>query len=107
MKDIIDAFLIKMQNKENNLYYLYNGTKINLELTFNEQANDFDKNRKKINIIVNKNEDDDSQIKEIVSKDIICPECKENVLIDINSFHINFHDCTNNLNINNMSLNEY
>ena len=88
MKDIIDAFLIKMQNKENNLYYLYNGTKINLELTFNEQANDFDKNRKKINIIVNKNEDDDSQIKEIVSKDIICPECKENVLIDINSFHI-------------------
>ena len=51
--------------------------------------------------------DINSQIKEIVSKDIICPECKENVLIDINSFHINFHDCTNNLNINNMSLNEY
>ena len=47
MKDIIDAFLIKIHNKENNLYYLYNGTKINFELTFNEQANDFDKNRKK------------------------------------------------------------
>ena len=51
MKDIIDAYLIKIQNKENNLYYLYNGTKINFELTFNEQANDFDKNRKKMNII--------------------------------------------------------
>ena len=60
-----------------------------------------------MNIIVNKSEDDDSQIKEIVSKDIICPEYKENVLIDINSFHINFHDCKNNHNINNISLNEY
>ena len=63
MKDIIDAFLIKMQNKENNLYYLYNGTKINYELTFNEQANDIDKNRMKMNIIVNQNEDDTSEDK--------------------------------------------
>ena len=47
MKDIINNFLIKIENKENNLYYLYNGKKINYELTFNEQANDFDKNRKK------------------------------------------------------------
>ena len=29
MKDIIDKFIIKIQNKENNLYYLYNGTQIN------------------------------------------------------------------------------
>ena len=54
MKDIIDRFLIKLEKKENNLYYLYNGTKINYELTFNEQANDIDKNRKKMNIIVTK-----------------------------------------------------
>ena len=32
MKDIIDRFLIKIKNKENNLYYLYNGSKINFEL---------------------------------------------------------------------------
>ena len=46
MKVIIDRFLIKIKYKENNLYYLYNGTKINYELTFNEQANIIDKNRK-------------------------------------------------------------
>ena len=107
MKDIINRFLIKLEKKENNLYYLYNGTQINYELTFNEQANDIDKNRKKMNIIVTKSEDAQNIIKEIVSKDIICPECKENILIDINNFRINFHDCKNNHNINNISLNEF
>ena len=32
MKDIIDKFLIKIKSKKNNLYYLYNGSKINFEL---------------------------------------------------------------------------
>ena len=59
MKDIINRFLIKLEKKENNLYYLYNGTQIDYELTFNEQANDIDKNRKKMNILVTKNEDDE------------------------------------------------
>ena len=63
MKDIIDKFLTKLENKEQNLYYLYNGTKINYELTFNEQANDIDKNRKKINILVNNNKEDENIIK--------------------------------------------
>ena len=59
MKDIINRFLIKLEKKEKNLYYLYNGTKIIYELRFNEQANDIDKNRKKMNILVTKNEDDE------------------------------------------------
>ena len=107
MRSIIDKFLLKIQNKENNLYYLYNGTKINYELTFNEQANDFDKNRKKMNIIVTKNEEDDNSSKEVISKDVVCPKCKEITLIDINNFQINFHDCKNNHNINKISLIEY
>ena len=106
MKDIINRFLIKLEKKENNLYYLYNGTQIDYELTFNEQANDIDKNRKKMNIIVTKSEDAQNIIKEIVSKDIICPECKENTLIDFENFHAYFHDCKNNHNIN-KALNEF
>ena len=107
MKDIINRFLIKIGKKEDNFYYLYNGSKINKELTFNDQANDLDKNRKKMNIIVNKNEEDKNEIKEIISKDIICPDCKENTLKDINNFRINFHDCKNNHKINDILLNEY
>ena len=90
MKDIIDRFLIKLEKKEKNLYYLYNGTQINYGITFNEQANDIDKNRKKMNIIVTKNEDTQNIIKEIISKDIICPECKGNSLIDFENFHAHF-----------------
>ena len=99
MKDIIDRFLIKIKYKENNLYYLYNGTKINYELTFNEQANIIDKNRKQMNIIVNKNDEIKIINKEIISKNIICPICKENVLINYDNFKINFHDCKNNHNM--------
>ena len=48
-----------------------------------------------MNIIVTKSEDAQKLIKEIVSKDIICPECKENSLIDFDNFHAYFHDCKN------------
>ena len=106
MKEIIEKFLKKLKNKEKNLFYLYNGTRIKYELTFNQQANDLDKNRKQMNILVTKNEEINNKIYEIISKDIICPECKENILIDFINFKINFHDCKNNHNIN-KTLNEF
>ena len=78
MNDIIDRFLIKSNNIENknNLFYLYNGTKINSQLIFNEQANNLDKERKKMNIIVfnNKNK---NKIEHILSKDIISLNVKK------------------------------
>ena len=107
MKDIIDKFLLKIGKKDENIFYLYNGTKINKELTFNEQANDLDKNRKKMNIIITKTEDDIPEKNEIISKDIICPECKENTIIEIKNFKMNFHGCKNNHIINDILLNKY
>ena len=108
MKDIINKFLIKIENKDQNiLYYLYNGSRINEELTFNEQANDFDKNRKKMNILVTNDEENKSENKKIVSNDIICPDCNENILIDIKDFKINLSECKNKHIINNILLNKY
>ena len=97
IKDIINKFLIKI-NKEKNikLYYLYNGKIINKELTFNEQANQIDKNRKKMNVIVYNSFEESNKKNEILSKDIICFDCKENCLIDIKNFKINFNECKNN-----------
>jgi len=45
MKDIINKFLIKIGKNENdkNLYYIYNGNKVNLELTCIKLANELDK----------------------------------------------------------------
>ena len=89
MKDIINMFLDKIKEKGDNFFYLYNGTEIKKELSFNEQANDLDKSRNKMNILVTKNDAEVNEKKEVISKDIICPECKENILIDIKNFNIN------------------
>ena len=107
MKDIINKFLVKIGKKDQNiLFYLYNGSRIKEELTFNEQANNFDKNRKKMNIIVT-NDENKSENKKIVSNDIICPECNENILLDIKDFKINLNECKNKYNITNILLNNF
>jgi hypothetical protein len=108
IKDIIDKFLIKIKKKEDNFYYLYNGTRIKYDLTFIEQANELDKSRKKMNILVIMNNDENNDdIKPIISKNIICPECKENIRMDIIDYKIKLHDCINNHSIDNILLNEF
>ena len=79
MKDIINRFLIKIRKNENdnNLLYIYGANIINYELTFIQQANELDKNRNKMNILVKSNDNNNKEIKEIISKDIICPECRK------------------------------
>ena len=44
---------------------------------------------------------------EIISKEIICLDCKENCLIDIKNFKINFSECKNNHKYNDILLNNY
>ena len=109
MKDIINRFLIKIGKNENdnNLLYIYGANIINYELTFIQQANELDKNRNKMNILVKSNNDNNKEIKEIISKDIICPECGENIFINIKDFKINLYGCKNNHKINNILINKY
>ena len=109
MKDIIKKFLKKINKKENaNLYYIYNGNEMNEELTFLEQANQLDKNRKEMNVIVyNNNFKEPYKKNEIISKDIICFDCKENCLMDIKNFKIDFNKCKNKHIHNNILLNYY
>ena len=92
MKNIIQKFLKKVEKEENNdnFYYLYEGNKINPELTFFEQAIEIDKNNFKMNIVVKKANGDKKEIKEIFSKDIICPECNELALLNIEDFKLKF-----------------
>ena len=100
--------MVKIEkHKENlNLFYLYNGTCINSELKFSNQANKIDNDRKKMNILVTRN-DANIKIKEIVFKDIICPECKENILIEIKNFKISLYNCKNNHSIKDILLTQF
>ena len=67
-----------------------------------EKENKNDNNRKKINIIANMKEKEKDNI--IISNDIICPKCKENILMKINGFEIDLFGCKQNHEFNNLSL---
>ena len=57
-----------------------------------------------MNIIVIGDNKSKIEKKEIISKDIICPECKDNILINIKNFKINLSGCKQNHKKNNIIL---
>ena len=73
MKDICSKFSSKINVDINSLYFVYNGTTINFELTFREQANSIDNNRCQMNILAFKFE----------NKGLKCKKCGENLTLPI------------------------
>ena len=106
MKDICNKYISKIQSNINQLYFIYGSNKLNLDLTFDQLANEIDKERNMMSILVYENKiiKTDGIIK---SKDIICPKCGENCLIDFNDYKIKLYECKNKHEINNILLKEY
>ena len=75
MKDICLKFTSKINININNIYCIYNGNIINMELKFNEIINRIDKDRNIMNILVYEKENNNNGI--------ICPNCGQNINIDI------------------------
>ena len=63
-------FANKLQIDVNNLLFMYNGNRINKELTFEEQPNSFDKKRNQINVLVSGNYNKD-YINYIIKNDLL------------------------------------
>ena len=106
MTEICKKFGNKIQIDINDLYFLYNGKIINIELRYDEIANRFDKERKEVSILViNKNTVVLDNKKKLEFP--ICPECNENIILEIKDYKINLYDCKNKHNINNILINEY
>ena len=105
MKDICDKFINKTQIDKNSIYYLYNGDKINEELTFENIVND--NNINKIKILVNLINEELNKNNLVKSNNIICPECKESIRIKIEDYKIKLYECKNNHIIDNILLEEY
>ena len=108
IRNIINKFGIKLQKDTNNLYYIYSGDSINdkLDLTFEQIANENDKGRNKMNVLVN---EDTNPLppKLSKSKDIICPTCGENILISFKNYRISLLDCKNGHIIENLSFKDF
>ena len=52
MKDICERYVFKIQKNLNTLLFIYDGSILKFELSFEEQANSMDKNNRKMNILV-------------------------------------------------------
>ena len=107
LKDIIKKYCTKIETDKDKIYFLYGGKRINEELTFNIQANAIDKERKIMSIFVNDINDSIINKSLIKSKTVICPECKENIRIDIQVHKIKLYDCKNGHKIENILLNQF
>ena len=59
MRNIIQRFGSKIQKNSNSFIYLYGGGQVNFELTFEEQANQIDKENNKMKILVYENENNE------------------------------------------------
>jgi len=109
MSSIINKFIFKSKIDVNKAQFLYNGNQINFNLTFFEQANQIDKQRKIMSILVYDNNTLKISVNEgiISSKEVICPKCKENCLIDIKNYKIRLFNCKNGHEFNNILLSEF
>ena len=110
MKDIAKRFKSKIGLKSNNLIFLYHGTKLNLENTFNEEAKEDDKQNNVMTVTVHEelNLVNSSSNKEITkSKDIICPICKETCRMRIINYKIILYKCKNGHKTNNIFLDDF
>ena len=111
MKDIFNKFSIKSMIDSSNLYCIYGGKVLDTEFnkTYSEVANEQDKKDKKMNIVVTRNQT--SQINNnnyVISKNIICPTCKEICEFEFNNnYTISLMRCKNDHKKENIPLNEF
>ena len=107
MKNICQSFKEKVKEDKNNLYFLYIGSILDENLTFEQMINSEDKKRNRMSILVFKNELKEEELYIIKSKVIICPICGESIKIDIKDYKITLFECKNNHKIENILLDEF
>ena len=113
MNGIIKRFINKAlidEDKINTLIILYGGNIINddkQQLSFNQIANKQDITRKIMSFVVEETPEIKKNNVLISSKDIICPKCKELILIKILNYKIKLFNCKNEHIIDNLSLKDF
>jgi len=103
INDIFKRYAIKINENINNIYFINNGNKISNNIKLEEIIN----KDNQVNILIYDINNNKERKINNESKDIICPECGENCLIEVKDFKINLNKCDNKHNINNILLNEY
>ena len=106
VNNIFQKFINKLKIDINLIYFLYSGNIIEGNIIIEKIINNADKERKKMNILVNNKEDINDNTMIIKPKDISCPKCGEISRINITEYKI-LLQCKNGHNKGNILLNEY
>ena len=93
IRNVCKRYAKKSNLDINTLGFIYLGKELNYELNFAQMAADIDKNRKIMTVfVVDKYLDEFNYSR---AREIICPDCYDSALIDIDKFSVNIHDCHN------------
>ena len=95
IKDICQKYVQKTQMDINNLFFVYGGTKLNIDLENEEISKKIDNDNSANILVFDKNIEDNEDNPLKKSKNIICPKCQENCRIYINDYKITLSDCKN------------
>ena len=105
MNVILNRYANRINKDINNIYFLNKGNRLNSNLELEKINHKYNK----INILVfdicKENYNERENEKE--NKDIICPKCGENCIIEIKDYKINLNKCDNRHDYNNILLDEY
>ena len=117
MKDICESYSTKINKNINSLLFLYEGNKVNFNLSFKEQAKDIDRNNHQMKILVFEyseiNNLNSEQLNEIISSNnviknsIITIKLQIDDIIKIcsnNSLNIKLNDINQKLNMINEDI---
>ena len=95
MKDIFKRFATKVEKNVGEIYFLYGGDIVSNEAKLSKYlVKDKGFEDKEIVIIVNEYGDEDKELLKI-SKDIICPTCKEICMLSFKDYKICLDNCIN------------
>ena len=97
MKDIIIRYSNKSKIELKSIYFLYAGDKINVNLTVEKIMKKEDKNKKKMEILVCLEEENQEENKSKVKPaQVICPECSEVALLNFKNYKLSIRRCKKN-----------
>ena len=106
MKNICEKFAVKEAIDMSSIYFLYASNKVDYDLTYFQTVNSADKIRKQMNVLVLSNDNNKGPNK-VISKEIICPKCRETSKLKLNDYKVCFYDCKHKHKTNNISLEEF
>ena len=104
MEKVIEKYFVNTDEEISCTFFLYNGAQMNLKEKISNIANPFDRENKKMLILVQVI--DEALFRKDI-KNIVCPKCKEICFININNYKISLNNCKNKHKTENLLISEF